>query len=489
MNSDLQNKLHKILDLSKKADIKPNVFLEQVVFMIYLKLIDEGVFTKNSSKDKVNEEEIFYDQAERFKWSNWISKPEGEIKDYLKNEVFPFVSSIDSKGEILAEVFNNSAFQIESKIIVHKLLEIIDSINFLNLSYDDRTQILDYLTQHLLFNRESRLGVFPTPRLISKFIVELIKPNGNESIFDPGCGSGTLLTEFYDYNLKNYISSAGNAKYHGVDISRSMIRLSILNFILRGANNFDFYRADFVREQGGLRDKTIKKNYDIIVADPPLGVVIPKDEVRDSLNGNFKKIEALFLRAILQNLSGDGIAAIILPDNFLFSKMPDYENLRVSMLENNQIFGVISLPKSAFIHHGVNLNLLMIKKEPSNIRGKVWFCDLSKRKLKDGTSFNDVINLWNEFKVSNYSNPPGPKANSVVESSKEINYWWADKDQLIKNEFDLTLNLYRPIIEKDQDYRSPNEIIDQIQQLNKKIEFSIENLFDEIKNRFRQDND
>ena len=75
MNSDLQNKLHKILDLSKKADIKPNVFLEQVVFMIYLKLIDEGVFTKNSSKDKVNEEEIFYDQAERFKWSNWISKP------------------------------------------------------------------------------------------------------------------------------------------------------------------------------------------------------------------------------------------------------------------------------------------------------------------------------------------------------------------------------------------------------------------------------
>ncbi len=489
MNSDLQNRLHKILDLSKKADIKPNVFLEQVVFLIYLKLIDEGVFSETVYHDQVSEEEIFYDQAERFKWRNWINKPEGEIKGFLKNEVFPFISSIENKGEILAEVFNNSTFQIESEPIVLEVLKIIDSIDFLDLQYDDRVYLIDYLTKRLLYNQGSQLGVYPTPRIISKLIVGLIQPQGNESIFDPGCGSGTLLTEFHDYNRINYMSEYDNAQYHGIDISRSMIRLSILNFILRGANNFDFYRADFIREQGGIRDKSLEKKYDVIIAEPPLGIVIPKDEIRESLNVNFKKIEALFLDAILQNLSGNGIAAIILPDSFLFSKVPDYRILRMSMLEKNQLLGVISLPNSAFIHHGVNLNLLMVKKEPLRNNGKVWFCDLSKRKTKDKTIFNDVTDLWKEFKVSNYSKAPGPKANSVVESSNEINYWWAEKEQIIKNEFDLTLNLYRPIIEKDQDYKSPIEIIDQINQLNKEIEFSIEKLFDRIKNRSSQDND
>ena len=357
------------------------------------------------------------------------------------------------------------------------------------MQYDDRVYLIDYLTKHLLYNRGSQLGVFPTPRIVSKLIVELIEPQGNELIFDPGCGSGTLLTEFYDYNQKNYTSMADNAQYHGIDISRSMIRLSILNFILRGADNFDFYRADFVREQGGIRDKTIKKKYDIIVADPPLGVVVPRDELRNSFSGNIKKIEALFLKAILQNLSGNGIAAIILPDSFLFSKMPDYRSLRMNLLENNQVLGVISLPKSAFIHHEVSLSLLMINKEPSQNNGIVLFFDISNRKLEDYSSFNDVINVWNEFKVSNYSNPPGPKANSVVESSNVINYWWAEKEQVIKNEFDLTLNLYKPIIEKGQEYESPNIIIEQIQELNKEIESNIENLFGQIKNRFSQDND
>lgn len=487
MNTDLNNKLRDILDLSKKTGLKPNVFLEQVVFLIYLKLIDEGGFTETLYHDQVSEGEIFYDQAERFKWKNWINKPEGEVKGFLKNEVFPFISSVENKGEILAEVFNNSTFQIESETIVLELLKIIDSINFLELQYDDRIYLIDELTENLLYNRGSRLGVFPTPRLISKFIVELIQPQGNESIFDPGCGSGTLLTEFHDYNRINHMPEYGNAQYHGIDISRSMIRLSILNFILRGAYNFDFYRADFIREQGGIRDKSLEKEYDVIVADPPLGFVIPKDEVRESLNVNFRKIEALFLNAILQNLSEIGIAAIILPDSFLFSKVLDYRSLRVSMLEKNQLLGVISLPNSAFIHHGVNLNLIMVNKEPIRKNGKVWFCDLSKRNITDKNSFNDVTDLWKEFKASNYSNPPGPKANSVFESSNEIDYWWADKEQIKKNEFDLTLNLYKPIIETDQDYKSSHDLIDQIQQLNEKIEYRIEELFDRIKNRSSQD--
>lgn len=484
MNSDLLKKLHKILDLSKKTAIKPNVFLEQVVYLIFLKLIDEGVFTDESNHDKVNEVEIFYDQAERFKWRNWIDKSEGEIKDFLKNEVFPYFSSIDNKGKILAEIFNNSTFQIESEAIVHQLLSIINSIDFLNLPYDDRVNLLDYLTTHLLLNGKSQLGNYPTPRIVSKFIVELIQPQGNESIFDPGCGAGTLLTEFYNFNHKNHISTAENAQYHGVDISRSMIRLSILNFILRGAYNFDFYRADYIREQGGIRDITIENKFDIIVAEPPLGIVIPKDEVRDSLDKNIKKIEALFLNAILQNLSNDGIAAIILPDSFLFSNMPDYRELRISMLEKNQIFSVISLPKSVFVHYGVNLNLVIFKKNPSrNTRG-VWFCDLSKRKKNVESSFEDIIELWEKFKVSNYTNPPGPKANSVVKSKEELLYWWADKEKIINNDFDLTLNLYKPILEKNDEFDPPYQLIENVKKLNKDVEVSIEKLINDIKNRF-----
>lgn len=478
MDSLLIKEAKKLVDYSHEVGIKPYIYLEQITYLIFLKLIDEGVFEKNRSGDEklVMEEEVYYDQASRYEWKNWVDKPREELADFLRNEVFPFMSSLENEERIINEVFNNAKLQIESPEVLHGIVHIINSINFSEAEYNDRVNFFDYLVNYLLRDRDWQLAQYWTPRDVSKLIVELIKPNENSNILDPSCGSGTLLAEFLDfYRDKNQATFSVT----GVDLSRSMIRLTLLNLLMRNVLNANIYRADFLRSNGGLRDDILQKKFDIIVADPPLKEIIPKEEVREGLADYSKRAEILYLNAINQSLTENGIAAVILPDSFLFSPMKDYLFTRREMINSNQILGIISLPKGAFSpHHSISLNLLIFRKGSSQSENKIWFYELDQNdrhrlSIRDqdfDSQYGEIIELWSEYRNTEYNNPPGPKASEQLDVvDQEPHFWWASQDQIRQNDYDLTFNLYRPLVSKEYETKAPMELMGEIKVLSEQI--------------------
>jgi type I restriction enzyme M protein len=85
----------------------------------------------------------------------------------------------------------------------------------------------------------------------------------------------------------------------GIEASQQMMRISMMNLMLHGIRNASMKRANALSEVGGLTEKDLKRSYQVILCDPPLGGVISKDSIRkDSLPLPIE-CELLFLGLIM----------------------------------------------------------------------------------------------------------------------------------------------------------------------------------------------
>src|SRR5437667_12133196 len=106
MNQEIRRKLDHITDILWAGGVtNPVTYIEQISYLIYLKLLDEeesnrelrarligGKGSGNSGNG--NGKFLFPKQAERFRWSKWRFKSGTDLRDFLRDEVFPYMASL-----------------------------------------------------------------------------------------------------------------------------------------------------------------------------------------------------------------------------------------------------------------------------------------------------------------------------------------------------------------------------------------------------------
>ena len=256
-------------------------------------------------------------------------------------------------------------------------------------------------------------GEFFTPQEVSELLAKLTAADGHEirSVYDPACGSGSLLLKF----SKTIGKENPALKYYGQEINPTTYNLCRINMFLHNINfdNFDIRQGDTLLSPQH-RDF---EPFDAIVSNPPYS--IPWEGAKNPLLINDDRYagpgvlapdstaDLAFTLHMLASLSESGTAAIVEFPGVLYRGGKE-RTIRKWLLENNRVDTIIQLPANLFFGVGIATCIIVLRKgsRPDN---KVLFIDASKEFVKNGNknklteeNQNRIFNIFKDRKEEQY---------------------------------------------------------------------------------------
>ncbi|OOG76456.1 class I SAM-dependent DNA methyltransferase [Algoriphagus sp. A40] len=395
--NNLISKIWSFCDTLRDDGLGYNDYLEQLTFLLFLKMADE-----NQSK---------YNLPEIYEWQTLKGLNGGELQDKYEQTLLALAES----GGMLKKIFSGARNKIHDSSKLKKLINLIDDENWSSTEVDIKGEIYESLLQKNAEN--SGAGQYFTPRPVIRAMVECMQPKPGETIADPSCGTGGFFLgalEFLDTlpglseKQKDFIKFD---MFHGWEIENATARLCLMNLYLHGIGDLeetpDILVTDslkYVNENGKA-----KEHFDIVLANPPFGKsssdVPTIDEEQAKKEGYFYRRDfwattsnkqLSFLQHIASMLNENGRAAVVLPDNVLFEGGAG-ETIRKELLKEMNLHTILRLPTGIFYAPGVKSNVLFFeKKESSKEIGtdEIWFYDyrtnVHPTPKKNPLTFNDL---------------------------------------------------------------------------------------------------
>jgi type I restriction enzyme M protein len=220
MNRELRRKLDRITNILFAGGVNnPMTYIEQISYLIYLKLLDEReseiALQKKLGVNRVNS--IYPGQSNRFRWSEWRNLSGDKLVKFVRDEVFPYMASINSENQHIASYFRDAILEINDTAVLKQVIDELDTIYFSKLGSDVKGDIYEYLLTYLNTMEGSLLGQFRTPRQIRKMMIELVDPDFGDTVFDPACGTGGFLIDFVEYIMAKYSEKTTEIPIYGDD--------------------------------------------------------------------------------------------------------------------------------------------------------------------------------------------------------------------------------------------------------------------------------
>src|SRR5208337_4974007 len=167
----------------------------------------------------------------------------------------------------------------------------------------------------------------------------------------------------------------------GIDVSRQMIRIAMMNLVLHGVRHASIKRANALSDLGGLTEDDLARRYKVILSNPPFSGVLPRESIRTDLPTNSKKSELLFLGVMMEAMAPGGRCAVVVPEGLLFGSTRAHVDLRKKLVDDFELLAVISLPAGVFKPYaGVKTGVLVLRKPPEGAHrvklDKIWFYEI-----------------------------------------------------------------------------------------------------------------
>lgn len=246
-----------------------------------------------------------------------------------------------------------------------------------------------YLISQFASDAGKKAGEFYTPAVMSRLLAKLAAPKKGMTIFDPACGSGSLLLEAAKQ------ADEKDFALFGQEVNGSTWALVRMNMFLHSQDSAvikwcNTLTAPELVENGRLMQ------FDRIVANPPFS--LDKWGFEEAQNDRFNRFhrgvppksvaDYAFVSHIVESLKpGSGKAAIIVPHGVLFRGAAE-GRIRQKLLEENLIDAVIGLPAGMFSSTGIPVAILVIDRSreqggASAKRKDVLFIDASRDYLEN----------------------------------------------------------------------------------------------------------
>ena len=291
-----------------------------------------------------------------------------------------------------------------------KIIQKIGEINFLlgQTEIDVLGDAYEYLIGQFASGAGKKGGEFYTPPAVSRLVSQILaieKPNF-ESVYDPTCGSGSLLLRI----AKESKARKELITLYGQELNTTTYNLARMNMILHEVklDRFEIKNGNTLEN-----DLHAGVTVDVIGANPPYsakwehttaleqdpryapyGKLAPKD-----------KADYAFVLNMLHHLKDDGVAAVVLPHGVLFRGGAEGA-IRKSLVERNLIHAVIGLPSNLFYGTSIPTCILVLKKGRKDDE-KVLFIDSSnnfdKGKNQNFLSEINIQTILDAYKVLSLS--------------------------------------------------------------------------------------
>jgi type I restriction enzyme M protein len=218
-----------------------------------------------------------------------------------------------------------------------------------------------------------------TPPYLAEMIAELVSPGIDETIYDPACGFGNLLTAAW---RKSGQRARG---VFGQEIDHQVQSLARMNLIMNGIDHAQLAWGDSISEPRFIEDNRLSR-FDVILSNLPFrlnrwGRDLAARDIFDRFwrgippkaNGDWA-----FLSHVIESLADDGRAAVVVSNGVLFRGGVEGQ-IRRSVLSENLVDAVIALPSNLLPSAAIPCAILIFDKTRSkNKRADVLMVDATR---------------------------------------------------------------------------------------------------------------
>lgn len=265
-------------------------------------------------------------------------------------------------------------------------------------------------------------GEFFTPQEVSELLTRLAigdKKTINK-IYDPACGSGSLLLKARKLLGKNKVRQG----FFGQEINRTTYNLCRINMFLHDINydKFNIACEDTLTAPQHWDDEP----FEVIVSNPPYSIHWVGDDDATLINDpRFApagvlaprgKADFAFIMHSLHWLAADGAAAIVCFPGILYRGGAE-QKIRSYLIDNNYIDAIIQLPSNLFYGTSIATSIMVLKKGKSD--NKTLFIDASREFIKI-TNSNKLTQENIEHILALYNSRKNKKYTAALVSNKDI---------------------------------------------------------------------
>ena len=328
------------------------------------------------------------------------AKGNKEIGDQFNKIIGRLADANDSlKGAINVADFNDEEKLGKGQAMVDRLTKLVAIFEGLDFGGnraegDDLLgDAYEYLMRHFATESGKSKGQFYTPAEVSRVISMVIDlgraSHAGQSIYDPTCGSGSLLLKAHDEAKGR---TGLDLALYGQEMDNATSALARMNMVLHDCPTAEIWQDNTLSHPHFKNADSTLKTFDFIVANPPFSVkswTTGFDPAHDHF-GRFeygtppeKNGDYAFLLHMLKSLKSTGKAGVILPHGVLFRGGAE-AGIRTRLIKQGYIKGIIGLPANLFYGTGIPACIIVLDKEGAVGRKGIFMIDASKGFIKDG---------------------------------------------------------------------------------------------------------
>ena len=387
--------------------------IEQITWLLFLK-----VYNAKEQDWEFDDENYKSIIPEPCRWTSWAhddksgSAMTGDtLLDFVNNTLFPTLKRLpvnaatSVKKAIVQTTFADANNYMKDGVLLRQVINVIDE---LDLGDYEESHAFGEIYESILKELQSAgsAGEFYTPRAVTDFMAQMIRPRIGERMADFACGTGGFLISWLKVLQKQIQSTADAKKYgesvYGVEKKQFPYMLCITNLLLHNLDLPQVYHENSLLRD--VLDYTEDDRFDVILMNPPYGGS-EKADVKNHFPNDLASSETadLFLSVIMYRLAKDGRAAVILPDGFLFGTDNAKINIKKKLLGKFNLHTVIRMPGSVFSPYtSITTNILFFDR--TGPTKETWFYRLdmpegykhfSKTKPMKLEHFAPAVEWWN----------------------------------------------------------------------------------------------
>lgn len=414
--------------------------IEQIAWMLFLKVYDAKERDWEFSDE--NYQSII---PEECRWQNWAQDDKSgtaltgdKLLNFVNNTLFPTLKNLQVDAStsinkaIVQTTFADANNYMKDGILLRQVINVIDELDFND--YEESHAFGD-IYESILKELQSAgsAGEFYTPRAVTDFMAQVIKPQIGETMADFACGTGGFIVSWLKELQKLVHTTEDEDAYsnsiYGIEKKQFPYMLCITNLLLHGLDVPRVFHSNTLLHD--VLDYTEEDKVDVILMNPPYGGS-EKADVKNHFPTDLASSETadLFMSVIMYRLKKNGRAAVILPDGFLFGTDNAKVNIKRKLLREFNLHTIIRLPGSVFSPYtSITTNILFFDNTyPTE---ETWFYRLdmpegykhfSKTKPMKLEHFQPVLDWWENRQEITEDGFDKAKKFSVQQLTEELAY-------------------------------------------------------------------
>lgn len=412
-------------------------YVPELTWILFLRILDEREEYEQEHAEAVG---VPYRPSLEapYRWHDWAQPPETlpdgqtnkrtELEEappraffgFVNGDLLPHLKSLEKRPDasarqkVISEIMSGvERVRIDTE---RNFLDVLDKVHELSAENVDDTHVfaLSQVYEGLLLKMGEKGndgGQFFTPRQVIRAMVRVIDPGIDDTVYDPGCGTGGFLAQSFEHIQKklgrnataDQLETLKQRTFWGREKENLIYPIALANMVLHGMDKPNIWHGNTLTGQeiyGGLFEGS-PQQFDVVLMNPPFGGKEGK-EAQTNFDYKTSSTQVLFLQHVIRSLRDGGRCGIVLDEGLLFRTNQDaFVKTKRKLLDECNLWCVVSLPAGVFTAAGagVKTNLLFFTK--GQMTRKIWYYDLTDVKVRKKTPltlkhFEDFIGLLPE---------------------------------------------------------------------------------------------